>query len=87
MTRLLGALGRDIGPSQDGPFVASFLRGLTAGALIGAAIAGSALLQRRRAARSHSGSSAATRAEASPVPTPAASIDASQTATGGSISS
>jgi formate/nitrite transporter FocA (FNT family) len=31
--------------------VSSFLRGLTAGALIGAAIAGSALLQRRRTAR------------------------------------
>jgi hypothetical protein len=33
--------------------VSSFLRGLTAGALIGAAIAGSALLQRRRASRAH----------------------------------
>jgi hypothetical protein len=33
--------------------VSSFLRGLTAGALIGAAIAGSALLQRRRASKSH----------------------------------
>ena len=35
---------------DDGPdsTLSSFLRGLTAGALIGAAIAGSALLQRRR---------------------------------------
>ena len=31
--------------------VSSFLRGLTAGALIGAAIAGSAILQRRRASK------------------------------------
>ena len=31
--------------------ISSFLRGLTAGALIGAAIAGSALIQRRRAVR------------------------------------
>jgi hypothetical protein len=33
--------------------VSSFLRGLTAGALIGAAIAGSAILQRRRGGRGH----------------------------------
>ena len=37
--------------------VSSFLRGLTAGALIGAAIAGSALLQRRRASRLREASS------------------------------
>ena len=38
---------------DDGPesAVSSFLRGLTAGALIGAAIVGSALLQRRRMAK------------------------------------
>jgi hypothetical protein len=35
--------------------VSSFLRGLTAGALIGAAIAGSAILQRRRGGRRHQG--------------------------------
>jgi hypothetical protein len=40
--------GPAAGESQT---VSSFLRGLTAGALIGAAIAGSALLQRRRASR------------------------------------
>jgi hypothetical protein len=34
---------------SDTPTVASFLRGLAIGALVGAAIAGSALLQRRRA--------------------------------------
>ena len=38
--------------------VSSFLRGLTAGALIGAAIAGSALLQRRRMSRLREVSSA-----------------------------
>jgi hypothetical protein len=37
--------------------VSSFLRGLTAGALIGAAIAGSAILQRRRGGRGHKGES------------------------------
>jgi hypothetical protein len=44
--RLVPALA----PSDsDTPTVASFLRGLAIGALVGAAIAGSALLQRRRA--------------------------------------
>jgi hypothetical protein len=38
-------------PLQDPHIVASFVRGLTAGALIGAAIAGSAVLQRRRPKR------------------------------------
>jgi hypothetical protein len=42
MKRLLAG---DEGPDST---LSSFLRGLTAGALIGAAIAGSALLQRRR---------------------------------------
>lgn len=41
----------DITDESDPPTVASFLRGLAVGALVGAAIAGSALLQRRRAAR------------------------------------
>jgi hypothetical protein len=35
--------------TRSGSMVSSFVRGVTAGALIGAAIAGSALLQRRRA--------------------------------------
>jgi hypothetical protein len=39
----------DVTDASDGPTVASFLRGLAVGALVGAAIAGSALLQRRRA--------------------------------------
>ena len=39
----------DVSDASDGPTVASFLRGLAVGALVGAAIAGSALLQRRRA--------------------------------------
>ena len=38
----------DVTDASDGPTVASFLRGLAVGALVGAAIAGSALLQRRR---------------------------------------
>ncbi len=39
----------DITDASDPPTVASFLRGLAVGALVGAAIAGSTLLQRRRA--------------------------------------
>jgi hypothetical protein len=43
---------RELAPAMpDSNVASSFLRGLTAGALIGAAIAGSALLQRRRSAR------------------------------------
>jgi hypothetical protein len=38
----------DLTDASDPPTVASFLRGLAVGALVGAAIAGSALLQRRR---------------------------------------
>jgi hypothetical protein len=38
----------DVTRESDPPTVASFLRGLAVGALVGAAIAGSALLQRRR---------------------------------------
>jgi hypothetical protein len=41
--------GGATGPSED-PRAAQFVRGLAIGALVGAAIAGSALLQRRRAA-------------------------------------
>jgi hypothetical protein len=36
-------------PDDVSPTVSTFLRGLAIGALVGAAIAGSALLQRRRA--------------------------------------
>jgi hypothetical protein len=36
-------------PDGASPVVSTFLRGLAIGALVGAAIAGSALLQRRRA--------------------------------------
>jgi hypothetical protein len=40
----------DLAPPDDvSPTVSTFLRGLAIGALVGAAIAGSALLQRRRA--------------------------------------
>jgi hypothetical protein len=40
----------DLTPPDDvSPTVSTFLRGLAIGALVGAAIAGSALLQRRRA--------------------------------------
>jgi hypothetical protein len=40
----------DLTPPDDvSPAVSTFLRGLAIGALVGAAIAGSALLQRRRA--------------------------------------
>jgi hypothetical protein len=35
-------------PDDASPFVSTFLRGLAIGALVGAAIAGSAILQRRR---------------------------------------
>ena len=35
--------------SRHSPIVSTFLRGVTTGALVGAAIAGSALIQRRRA--------------------------------------
>jgi hypothetical protein len=48
IARALEEHGPAAGESQT---VSSFLRGLTAGALIGAAIAGSALLQRRRLAK------------------------------------
>ncbi|HET9347362.1 MAG TPA: hypothetical protein VFO05_16840, partial [Candidatus Limnocylindrales bacterium] len=41
--------GGDAGPDED-PRVAQFVRGLAIGALVGAAIAGSTLLQRRRSA-------------------------------------
>jgi hypothetical protein len=41
--------GGATGPSDD-PRAAQFVRGLAMGALVGAAIAGTALLQRRRAA-------------------------------------
>ena len=50
--RLPEAIGRlvpDLTSESESPTVASFLRGLALGALVGAAIAGSALLQRRRA--------------------------------------
>ena len=50
--RLPAAIERRIpGLTSDGdsPSTTSFLRGLAMGALVGAAIAGSALLQRRRA--------------------------------------
>lgn len=43
-------------PEGTSPVVSTFLRGLAIGALVGAAIAGSAILQRRR---SHGGESAA----------------------------
>jgi hypothetical protein len=36
-------------PDDASPIVSTFLRGLAIGALVGAAIAGSAILQRRRA--------------------------------------
>jgi hypothetical protein len=39
---------RETGPGAESRAVSSFLRGLTTGALIGAAIAGSALLEWRR---------------------------------------
>ena len=35
-------------PDEASPLVSTFLRGLAIGALVGAAIAGSAILQRRR---------------------------------------
>jgi hypothetical protein len=41
------------------PAVGTFLRGLSLGALVGAAIAGSALLQRRRRGREERGEPAA----------------------------
>jgi len=47
--RLVGPTGAP--DRHDSPTVASFVRGLTIGALVGAAIAGSALLGRRRAQR------------------------------------
>jgi hypothetical protein len=37
-----------VGPDDASPLVSTFLRGLAIGALVGAAIAGSAILQRRR---------------------------------------
>ena len=42
--------GGEAGPDED-PRVAQFVRGLAIGALVGAAVAGSTLLQRRRAQR------------------------------------
>jgi hypothetical protein len=82
MTRLLGALARDLGPTGEAPSISSFVRGLTAGALIGAAIAGSALLQRRRAAQSHAESGGEPKsAEPMPAePTPAVSVDVAERA-------
>lgn len=44
-------------PDDASPVVSTFLRGLAIGALVGAAIAGSALLQRRRS-RDHDASEA-----------------------------
>jgi formate/nitrite transporter FocA (FNT family) len=46
---------RGSGTAAESQAVSSFLRGLTAGALIGAAIAGSALLQRRRMSKADAG--------------------------------
>ena len=46
LERILPALAP---PDDVSPTVSTFLRGLAIGALVGAAIAGSALLQRRRA--------------------------------------
>ena len=46
LERLMPALNS---PDDVSPTVSTFLRGLAIGALVGAAIAGSALLQRRRA--------------------------------------
>lgn len=63
--RLLGATRPADG--GDSPTVASFLRGLTIGALVGAAIAGSALLGRRRAHREERPSAPAPEPEAPPA--------------------
>jgi hypothetical protein len=38
----------ELAPPDASPIVSTFLRGLAIGALVGAAIAGSAILQRRR---------------------------------------
>jgi hypothetical protein len=46
------------------PHVGTFLRGLTLGALVGAALAGSALLQRRRAIGDRPGEATGERPEA-----------------------
>jgi hypothetical protein len=47
LPRVVERLVPDITSDSDPPTVASFLRGLAIGALVGAAIAGSAVLQRR----------------------------------------
>jgi hypothetical protein len=71
--RLPAAIRRlvpDVTDASDGPTVASFLRGLAMGALVGAAIAGSALLQRRRASHEREAGLAAERIAPpdSPIP-------------------
>ena len=71
MKRLPDLVRNELGPTRDGPLLSSFMRGLSAGALIGAAIAGSALIQRRRTA-SHANESRDAGV--------AASIDVTQTA-------
>jgi len=45
---LIDRLVPQLTAKDDSPTVSTFLRGLAVGALVGAAIAGSALLQRRR---------------------------------------
>jgi hypothetical protein len=68
--------GGEAGPDED-PRVAQFVRGLAIGALVGAAIAGSTLLQRRRSADRAAAtlrrtpSPAALPADASTAPPPA----------------
>jgi hypothetical protein len=57
--------GGETGPDED-PRVAQFVRGLAIGALVGAAIAGSTLLQRRRSAE---------RSAANQPPSPAADAE------------
>jgi hypothetical protein len=79
MKRLPDVFDAQFGPPHDSSITGSFLRGLTAGALIGAAIAGSALLERRRAARTHEPIAPAVPPPA-PTLTPAASIDATDAA-------
>jgi hypothetical protein len=50
---LVDRLTGGIGGQDDDPRAAQFVRGLALGALVGAAIAGSTLWQRRRAAAAH----------------------------------
>jgi hypothetical protein len=62
--RLTGGIGGEV----DDPRAAQFVRGLALGALVGAAIAGSTLWQRRRAAAAHTADTGTAKATAPAEP-------------------